>query len=29
MPFLTVDNEENIENVRTGGTGSTDKKGND
>jgi len=27
--FLTVDNEEKIENVRTSGLGSTDKKGND
>ena len=27
--FLTTDNEENIENVRTSGFGSTDKKGND
>lgn len=25
--FLTVDNEENIENIRIGGFGSTDKKG--
>ncbi len=29
MNFLTTDNEENIENVRTSGFGSTDKKGND
>ena len=29
LPFLTVDNEENIDNVRTSGIGSTDKKGND
>ena len=27
--FLTVDNEEKIESVRTSGIGSTDKKGND
>ena len=26
MPFLTVDNEENIEKVRTSGIGSTDRK---
>ena len=26
MPFLTVDNEENIERVRTSGIGSTDRK---
>jgi dUTP pyrophosphatase len=26
MPFLTVDNEENIESVRTSGIGSTDRK---
>ena len=29
MKYLTVDNEEEIENVRIGGFGSTDKKGND
>ena len=29
MNFLTTDDEENIENVRTSGFGSTDKKGND
>ena len=29
MNFLTVDNEEEIENDRTSGIGSTDKKGND
>ena len=28
MPFLTVDNEENIEKVRTSGIGSTDRKEN-
>ena len=27
--FLTIDNEENINNIRTSGIGSTDKKGND
>ena len=26
LPFLVVDNEEKIENIRTGGTGSTDIK---
>lgn len=26
MPFLTVDNEENIEKIRTSGIGSTDRK---
>ena len=29
MNFLTVDNEEEVNNVRTSGIGSTDKKGND
>lgn len=29
MKYLTVDDEEEIENVRVGGFGSTDKKGND
>ena len=29
IPFLTVDNEEKIESVRTSGIGSTDMKGND
>jgi dUTP pyrophosphatase len=29
MKYLTVDNEEEIDSVRTGGFGSTDKKGND
>ena len=29
MKYLTVDNEEEIENVRTGGFGSTNEKGND
>ena len=29
MKYLTVDNEEEIDNVRTGGIGSTNKKGND
>ena len=29
MNFLTVDYEEEVNNVRTSGIGSTDKKGND
>ena len=29
IPFLTVDNEEKIENIRTSGIGSTNKEGND
>jgi len=29
IPFLTVDNEEKIDSVRTSGIGSTDEKGND
>ena len=29
MKYLTVDDEEKIENIRTGGFGSTNKKGND